>query len=79
MAFGDNLDHPLDTDLGYSRTMNPDIAFSDGLGQDVIKTSDGSIGHSVQIDPSISTAPSHQQGLRQQPRPQTSKWMWVAA
>lgn len=45
MVFGGNLDHPLNTDLGYSRTMNPDMAFSNILGQDVIMTSDDSTGH----------------------------------
>lgn len=59
--------------------MNLAMAFSDSLDQNVIMTSDGSTGHSDQIGPSVSTAPRHQQGLRQPPRAQTSKWTWDAA
>lgn len=61
--------HLTQTLVGYNGTVNPHTAFSDSLGQDAIMNSDGSKGHSDQIGPSISTAPRHQQGLRQQPRP----------
>lgn len=69
VAFVGNMGHRHQTDLGYGKSIDPDVVLGSGPGPDATIVLAGSAGHLNQHAHHSSMAIGHPQGLRCQLNP----------